>query len=125
VPTITRVVFGDLPQPQRDEELRRIFGTPLRIEVLAGQNNPGEIVKHAQEHHAIGVVLEVAPTGSIERLRIELPKTPLLRPIKETTEARNRDGRKITVDRWAGYGLLNEQGDIENIPDRGLDPSRH
>lgn len=121
---VLRIAFGRVPQPQRDAELRRIFGDRLHIELLAGQNDPALIAQRARDLNVDGVILDVAPEGVVEMLRAEVPGTPVLRSIRAEQETRNRFGERSVVEVWAGYGLLNEQEEIEHLEDGALDPRR-
>ncbi len=112
---VLRVAFSALPVPERNVELRRVFGDDVHVTALAGQPEPAVITKRAQHLDVDAVVFDAAPSGAIEHLQANRPETRVLRPVFEQRETRNRYGYPTTERVFVCYGDLDERGEVKRL----------
>ena len=118
---VLRVAFSELIADERMAELRRLLGS---VEVVETVGSP-DPVRIAERARALGVRAVVCDVGKrvARSVRRELPATPLLCPLRRTVEQRRefREGTFTeTREAFAGYGLLNELGEVTEIEDGAL-----
>jgi hypothetical protein len=102
----------------RAAELARIFAQPVEIETSTELHMPAAVAQLVRDMHAISVLAD-SFRGDLQELRRAVAPVPVLRPQFERRPGAHAGPPE---NQFCGYGLLNDDGDVDALADGALAP---
>jgi hypothetical protein len=105
-------------RPDRLEELSRLAGRAVVIEVETVARAPDEVARIVRDIGAVAVLVD-SFRGDLQDLRSAVAPVPVLRPLFERRPGTHAG---LPEKQFCGYGRLNEHGDVDALADGALAP---